>query len=136
MPVSFNDKLARWDALNTNLKPQLQLPEMAHLQKGQEEFERLVQRGFEIVAQQNQYVSLFRQIIVDRNELDQKASQLSEFLSLGLRHAFGSRSQKLREFGIKPRAAIKRKVKPPVETAPPTPAAESEPLESLAPAEP
>lgn len=129
MPVAFNDKLARWDALNTNLKPLLQQPEMAHLQKGQEEFERLVQRGFEIVAQQNQYVALSRQIVVEREELDQKASQLSDFLSVGLRHTFGARSQRLREFGVKPRVKRKSKKeepKPPVETAPPAVAAASD----------
>lgn len=107
MPTSFNDKLARWDALNTNLKPQL--ADLPHLQKGQEEFEALLRKGFEIAAQQHQYTGLFRQIIVDRNQLEARVTQLAEFLASGLRHTYGKKSQKLHEFGVKP--LIRRKAR-------------------------
>lgn len=114
MPTSFNDQLARWDALNTNLKPQL--VDLPHLQKGQEEFEALLRKGFEIAAQQHHYTGLFRQIIVERNKLEAQAKQLADFIASGLRHAFGSKSQKLHEFGVKPR--IRRRIKKEEEPVP------------------
>lgn len=107
MPVTFNNKLAIWEALNTNLKPQL--ADLPHLQKGQEEFEVLIRRGFELVARQNQYTSLASQSVAERRLLDEQGTQLAEFLAAGLRHSFGVKSQKLREFGVKPR--IRRRAK-------------------------
>ena len=107
MPVTFNNKLAIWEALNTNLKPHL--ADLPHLQKGQAELEALIRRGFELVAQQNQYTGLASQSVAERRQLDERGTQIAEFLAAGLRHAFGGKSQKLREFGVKPR--IRRRAK-------------------------
>jgi len=101
MPRSFNNKLARWDALNSNLKPHV--AELPNLQKGQEELERFLQRGFDLLARQDQYVGLARQVVADRLALEKEGDQLVEFLAAGLRHNFGPKSKKLHEFGLKPR---------------------------------
>jgi len=101
MPRSFNDKLTRWEALNANLKPQL--TDLPNLQKGQEDLERLLQKGLEVVAQQNQYTGLARQAVAEREELEKEGDQLVEFLAAGLRHALGPKSVKLHEFGLRPR---------------------------------
>jgi hypothetical protein len=107
MPVSFNDKLSRWEALNTNLKQQI--AELPHLQRGQEEFETLTRQCFEVVAEQDYHTGRKSQSVARRRVLEQQGNQLYEFLVAGLRHAYGPKSQKLREFGAKPR--IRRSVK-------------------------
>lgn len=102
MPTrNFQAQLSRWEVLNTNLKTHLdQLP---HLQPGQLELEQKIAEGKVLDAQQSQLTAALRQTVVRRQNLEKETNHLREFLDSGLRHAFGTTSQKLHEFEIRPR---------------------------------
>jgi hypothetical protein len=102
MPTrNFQAQLSRWEVLNTNLKPHLDL--LPHLQPGQRELEQKIAEGKVLAAQQSQLTGALRDSIVRRQELEKATNHLREYLESGLRHAFGTTSQKLHEFEIRPR---------------------------------
>jgi hypothetical protein len=102
MPTkNFQAQLSRWEVLNTNLKTHLDL--LPHLQPGQLELEQKIAEGKVFAAQQSQLTAALREVIVRRQDLEKATNHLREFLDSGLRHAFGTTSQKLHEFEIRPR---------------------------------
>jgi hypothetical protein len=110
MGFNFQARQTRWDVLNANLKTRLQdLPQLA---EGQAEFEKLINEDLALFAQQSQLTASARDIVVQRRTLAKSGNRLREFLAAGLRHHFGSESQKLVEFGVKPQARKKKKKDP------------------------
>lgn len=109
--TTFQIQLSRWDALNTNLKPRLQeLPELGKVQK---QLEETLAEGLTLAAQQNQLTAALRDLVVRRNELEQRGTGLRQYVEAALRHELGPKSMKLVEFDVRPRG---RRRKPASET--------------------
>jgi hypothetical protein len=104
--IDLQNRLANWEVLNTNLKTNLAaLPE---LQAGQERLETYIAEGQALVALQSRLTAEVRDIGPNRLSLVRRGSQHREFLAAALRNTFGADSQRLIEFGVKPRRRPRR----------------------------
>jgi len=100
-PKSFDDKLNDWQALVDNLKPHL--TDLPNLSIDQASLSTLVTQTRALQAQQDSHLASLRDIVSQRNVLAVEARKARNRLVAGLQSAFDHSSDKLLEFGIKPR---------------------------------
>lgn len=121
MPGSMREQFARFQALASNL--QAHLVELPGLAANHTAFEELVGRIQASLAEQDVLASRTSDLIRTREQDMKQALELRHRLAGQLQGQFGTTSERLREFGLKPRRRRPRR-KP---TAPPPEEPESPP---------
>jgi hypothetical protein len=123
-PGSLGETVAVWKALASNARTVL--ADMAHVVPDHTAFEESIAKVEASMAEQDILSARATALVHLRREDVARARSLRNKVVAHLQGKFGTESEKLREFGLKPR---KRKVKPrPVEEEPEKP----EPEESAA----
>lgn len=128
MAINFKARQNRWELLNTNIKPHLEV--LPKLKEDQEELERVIQEDMRLAAQQSQLTGAVRDVVVQRNKLARRGNQVRLVLAAALRLHLGPDNPLLIEFGIAPFVPPKRRPKPvvnsevPARAAPPATTAE------------
>lgn len=113
-PGSMNDIYIRQDKLATNLRPYL--AELPHAAADHAELEAVLARIKTSFSEQEVHTRRIAQLIAGRKADLQAAQDLRSRITALLQGRFGPTSERLLEFGIKPR---KRRGRPkPKETAP------------------
>lgn len=98
---SFNDTLNDWQALVVNLKPHL--ADLPNLAADHGTLSALVDPIRALQAQQDVHEASLRDVVSQRMLLAAQARKARNRLAAGLQSAFDHESDKLLEFGIKPR---------------------------------
>lgn len=80
--------LASWEVMSSNLKARL--GDIPHLTEDQQTFEKIVNDGVELEAEQGIHTSALRITNQKRAELIERGSALHERLVAGLQHKFGA----------------------------------------------
>jgi hypothetical protein len=104
---TVRERFARFQSLASNLRPRL--PEMPALADNHAAFEELVVRIQASLAEQDVLASRTSELIRTREEDMKQALELRHRLAGQLQGHFGTGSEKLREFGIKPRRRRSRR---------------------------
>lgn len=104
---SFASQMNLYTVLVNTLKQYL--PEMPHLETLHQELEAVVAEGRVLEDQRGFHEAQLRQNNAQRREMEKKGRELRLRLASSLRGAFGPDSQKLLEFGVKPRAVVRRR---------------------------
>jgi len=128
MAKRFKERLVDWQVLYDSLAPKVTA--MPHLAADHQALGNLLTESRDLEKGQEAARSQLRDINQRRKELDQQAGELNSRLSLGLRSALGSRSEKLIEFGVKPVPRTRRKAKgaaPTTTTETPPPSSPDQP---------
>jgi len=95
------ERIARWKVMAAGLKPQLpQFPLLGDLHT---ELETTIQRSEELDARHEALKAETREVNRIRQELEQKGDDLRNRLAASLQTVHGFQSEKLIEYGIKPR---------------------------------
>lgn len=123
------EKLARWKVIHTGIAPML--PEMPHLSGLHTELGNVIARSEELDARHEALKAETREVNRTRLELAQAGDDLRNRLGAAVQTLHGFKSEKLIEFGLKPRRARGRDRKPrtsrkaPPQAAPQPPAPET-----------
>ena len=109
---TLKEKIARWEILQTNAKPQL--GDMPHLATDLTRLEQLITGVKELEARGRQHKATFLETTRTKRDLSQEGDQVYQRLNLALRGQLGPKNEKLHEFGLTPqRARLRRKGKTP-----------------------
>lgn len=103
---SFKEKLASWEVMSTNLKAQLD--QVPYLSEDQAALEALLAEGRGLEAQQGMYIAALRETNRKRVVLEIRGDEMRERMAGSLRGKFGPTSQRLHEFGVRPRTRRRR----------------------------
>ena len=98
----FDTRLNDWQALVDNLKPHL--AEMPNLAADHATLTGLIDQTRALQAEQDQHLASVREVVSQKNTLAKQAGKARNRLVAGLQSAFDHESDKLLEFGVKPRA--------------------------------
>jgi septal ring factor EnvC (AmiA/AmiB activator) len=98
----FAARLNDWQKLVDNLKPHL--AEMPNLAADHATLTGLIDQTLALQGQQDVHLASLRDVVSQRNELAKQARKARNRLAAGLQSAFDHESDKLIEFGVKPRA--------------------------------
>ena len=104
------ERIARWKVMAAGLKPML--PEMPHLGQIHGELEGVIGRSEVLDARSEALKAESREVNRTREELAKTGDDLRNRLGAALQTIHGFRSEKLIEFGIKPRRPRGRDRKP------------------------
>jgi len=108
MQTRFKEKLVNWQSLVDNLAPRL--GELPHLTADHAALAALLPKARELQSSQEAALAQLRDVNQQRAEMIRQVIQLSKSLGHGLKQAFGETSQKLLQYGVKPRQpTIRRK---------------------------
>ncbi|HXO20001.1 MAG TPA: hypothetical protein VOA87_08770 [Thermoanaerobaculia bacterium] len=111
MPTpSFKEKLADLAVLNANLIPHL--PDLPQVAADQTALAALLAEAKTLQEQQEIQKGLLRETNQRRTEIDQSGRDLRNRIGATLKGSFGLESEKLLQFGIKPRARVVRVKRP------------------------
>jgi septal ring factor EnvC (AmiA/AmiB activator) len=98
----FDTRLNDWQALVDNLKPHL--AELPNLAADHAALTGLIDQTRALQAQQDLHLASVRDVVTQKNALAAQAGKARNRLVAGLQSAFDHESDKLLEFGVKPRA--------------------------------
>lgn len=98
---AFKVKLGEWQVLYDNLTPRL--PDMPHLTTDHTSLATVLGQARDLENRQELANSALRDVNQQRRDILQEGNDLQSRLSSGLRGSLGSKSEKLIEFGVKPR---------------------------------
>jgi hypothetical protein len=107
MQTRFKEKLINWQALVDTLGPKL--GDLPHLTPDHAALTALLQRARDLQKNQEIALSQLRDVNRQRTEVSKEGSDLNGRIAHGLKHALGVVSEKLLEFGVKPRARVIRR---------------------------
>jgi hypothetical protein len=107
---SVPEKVARWKVIHTGVVPLL--PEMPHLSGMHTELAGIIARSEELDARHEALKAETRELNRIRLELAKTGDDLRNRLGAALQTVHGFKSEKLIEFGLKPRRARGRDKKP------------------------
>ncbi len=99
---AFDTHLNDWQALVDNLKPHL--TEMPNLAADHATLTNLIEQTRALKAQQDLHLASVRDVVTQKNALTAQARKARNRLVAGLQSALDHESDKLLEFGVKPRA--------------------------------
>ena len=99
---TFDTKLNGWQALVDNLKPHL--ADLPNLATDHATLTGLIDQARTLQARQDIHLSSLRDVVTQRSAIAQQARKARNRLVAGLQSAFDHESDKLLEFGVKPRA--------------------------------
>ncbi len=106
--LSFAEQMNLCEVLGTNLTPHLEA--MPHLGVYHKELVDLVAMGRTLESQRGFHEAELRETNAKRRDIDQRARNVRSRLAAALQSNFGPTSERLLEFGLKPRAR-RRKAK-------------------------
>jgi septal ring factor EnvC (AmiA/AmiB activator) len=98
----FDTRLNDWQALVDNLKPHL--GDLPNLAADHAALTGLIGQTRTLQAQQDLHLASVRDVVSQKNALAAQARKARNRLVAGLQSAFDHESEKLLEFGVKPRA--------------------------------
>ena len=98
----FDTRLNDWQALVDNLKPHL--TDLPNLAADHATLTNLVEQTRALQAQQDLHLASVRDVVTQKNALAAQARKARNRLVAGLQSVFDHESDKLLEFGVKPRA--------------------------------
>jgi hypothetical protein len=107
MQTRFKEKLVNWQSLVDNLAPKL--GELPHLAADHAALAALLPKARELQSSQEAAVAQLRDVNRQRAEMLRQGIQLGKSLGHGLKQAFGETSQKLLQYGVKPRQPLVRR---------------------------
>jgi hypothetical protein len=125
---SVPERIARWKVIATGLIPLL--PEMPHLSALHAELNGIISRSEELDARHEALKAETREVNRIREEQATTGDDLRNRLGAAIRTLYGFKSEKLIEFGLKPRRVRGRDKQPRTSRrsgAPPAPLANAEP---------
>jgi len=106
------ERIARWKVLNVSLSPQL--PEVPHLTSFHGELHGAIQESEVLDARHEALKAESREVNRRREELGKIGDDLRNRIGASLQTLYGFKSEKLIEFGLKPRRTRGRARKPEV----------------------
>jgi hypothetical protein len=107
MKARFKEKLVNWQALVDTLAPKL--GDLPHLAPEHTALTALLQRARDLQKTQEIARAQLRDTNRQRVEVLNQGNDLNTRLADGLKHALGNVSEKLIEFGVKPRPRVIRR---------------------------
>lgn len=116
--VNFAVLLNRWESLKNSL--QLYQDELPELAESRQALTTLIQEGTAFSSTQTQLEGALHSVVERREELTVRGKHLVEYIAAGLRRRYGVSSQRLGEFGVRPRTRRRRPAPPPVDPPPPS----------------
>ncbi len=119
---SIPERIARWKVISAGLRPLL--TDMPHLAVLHAELERIITQAEELDVRAEALKAESREVNSNRETVVRAGDNLRGRLGASLQTAYGFQSEKLIEFGLKPRKARGRDKKPRVRRNP-APAPES-----------
>ncbi|HTG31330.1 MAG TPA: hypothetical protein VLB76_00265 [Thermoanaerobaculia bacterium] len=119
---SIPERIARWKVISAGLRPLL--TDMPHLAALHAELERIITQAEELDVRAEALKAESREVNNNREAVARSGDNLRGRLGASLQTAYGFQSEKLIEFGLKPRKARGRDKKPRVRRNP-APAPES-----------
>jgi hypothetical protein len=118
---SIPERIARWKVISAGLRPLL--TDMPHLAALHADLERIIAQAEELDVRAEALKAESREVNNSREALARSGDNLRGRLGASLQTAYGFQSEKLIEFGLKPRKARGRDKKPRVRRNPaPAPA--------------
>ena len=128
----YSDKTTRWEQLLTSIAANAQELEAA-ITAEREELEQTLAEAKQLDAQQDLLRAQSAETTRKRQEVDRKGEELRRRLAGIIKGKYGTRSNKLKEFGIEPfKPASRRKPEPETPEAP-EPAPEAAKAQSAPP---
>ncbi len=110
MPTpSFKDKLSDWQVLVDNLTPHL--TDLPQVTADHAALSDLVTRARGLESTQGVQKAALRATNQQRRDIETQGRDLATRLAASLQGSFGPKSEKLIEFGLKPRPRVVRRVK-------------------------
>lgn len=126
------ERIARWKVMSAGLKPLL--GEMPHLATMHSELENVTLQSEELDARSEALKAESREVNRLREELAKTGDDLRLRLAAALQNVHGFRSEKLLEFGVKPRRTRGKDRKPRARPTTPAPTPTETPQPGTAPA--
>ena len=123
--TTIPERIARWKVISAGLKPLL--PTMPHLADLHGQLEQVIAQSEELDARAEALKAESRAVNANREALAKSGDDLRGRLGAALQTTYGFKSEKLIEFGLKPRKPRGRDKQPRVKKAQDTPAAPAEP---------
>ena len=114
--TTIPERIARWKLLSAGLKPLL--ANMPHLADLHGELEKVIAQSEELDARSEALKAESREVNANRDKLARSGDELRSRLGASLQTAYGFKSEKLIEFGLKPRKARGRDKQPRVKKTP------------------
>ena len=106
------ERIARWKVLNASVGPQL--PEVPHLTVLHGDLQGIIRESEDLDARSEALKSESREVNRRREELGKMGDDLRNRMGASLQTLYGFKSEKLIEFGLKPRRTRGRARKPEV----------------------
>jgi hypothetical protein len=128
------ERIARWKVISAGLKPLL--TNMPHLADLHGELEKVIAQSEDLDARAEALKAESRTVNASREALAKSGDDLRSRLGASLQTAYGFKSEKLIEFGLKPRKARGRDKQPRVKKSPGTTPATTPPPTAKPAAEP
>jgi hypothetical protein len=129
---SIPERIARWKVISAGLKPLL--TDMPHLADLHGQLEAIITQSEQLDARAEALKAESREVNSNRETLARSGDDLRGRLGASLQTTYGFQSEKLIEFGLKPRKTRGRDKQPRIKRTPATPPAA--PVTPKAPAEP
>ena len=129
--TTIPERIARWKVISAGLKPLL--ANMPHLADLHGELEKVIAQSEELDARAEALKAESREVNANRAKLAKSGDDLRSRLGASLQTAYGFKSEKLIEFGFKPRKTRGRDKQPRVKKTPTAPETPSVPAEPPAP---
>jgi len=104
---SYKENLVDWQTLAENLAPRL--GDLPHLAADQKALTDLVAQAHALQDQRDAHKASLQDVNRQRRDLSVKAKRVQTRLAVGLKQAFDVDSEKLVEFGVKPRREVLRR---------------------------
>jgi len=104
---SYKENLVDWQTLAENLAPRV--PDLPHLAADQKALSDLVAQAHTLQDQRDAHKASLQDLNKQRQTLAAQAKRVQTRLAVGLRNAFDVDSEKLVEFGVKPRRKTVRR---------------------------
>ncbi len=106
-PKSFKENLVVWRTMVDNLAPQLD--RLPRLRASHASLTALLDRAAALQAEQAVHAAKLRQVNRERAAAAREGRKLRNYIALSLQHELGESSERLIEFGVKPRARRRRR---------------------------
>jgi len=107
MSVRFKEKLVDWQSMVDTLQPKL--ADMPHLSADHAALAAILAQGRDLEKRQDIARAELLDVNRQRKEMIQQGADVRDRLARSLQGALGSKSEKLVEFGVKPRPRVIRR---------------------------
>ena len=109
-PLSFKASLSAWRSMAGNLAAHLD--EMPQLRDLQEALQAIVDRGTALIVESSAHEASLRAVNHEKTVVFEEGRELRNQLAVGLQAAMGLHSERLLEFGVRPRPRETRRNRP------------------------